>query len=358
MKIMEKETQRETAYEGHEKRIKRLEDSLRNEQIGKAYQAVGAAGGAAVGYKALGEYAKGLGEFVGEAWHSIDLAGKVASNYFESRESLDKYLQHIDVGVRESYAKNLKDESLVSDISREALEAMQRASAKMPGAESKAVKGIAGLKTRIIEGTKALLADEKGKEEITIQASEEYARKYDALAELRMAIIEKREVLKAKMKEQAKKLEHSEYNTGNVDLDGVKILEGLIREYNTGCELLRGIGSLDVKEINAGKLNSRYNGVVSQVEKYRVKPYDAGNWGDAGVMGVTIAGAYLGYKIAKPLTPLVRGGFYLGKQGIKFGKKAVKLANRGTMALVGKIQKKLNSRKEKKDDGNREDKSA
>ncbi len=357
MKIMEKEAQRETVYGDHEKRIKRLEDALRNEQIGKAHQAVGAATGAAVGYKALGDYAKGLGEFVGETWHSIDLAGKVVSNYFESRESLDKYLQHIDVGARENYAKNLKVESLISDVSREALEAMQRASAKMPGAESKVVKGIAGLKTRIMEGTKAFFADDERKEEIAIQASEEYAGKHDALAELRMAIIEKREILKAKMKEQAKKLEHSEYNTGKVDLDGVNILEGLVREYNTGCELLRGIGSLDVKEINAGKLNSRYNGVVSQVEKYGVKPYDASNWGDAGIMGVTIAGAYLGYKIAKPLTPLVRGGFYLGKQGVRLGKNLVGVVNKGARGLFG-IQKKLNSQKEKENNGNKEDKSA
>lgn len=355
---MEKETQKGTIYENHEKRIKRLEDSLRNEQIGKAYQAAGAVIGGTFGYKILGDYAKGLGEFIGETWHGMDLAGKMASNYFESRESLDKCLENIDAGTRENYRKNLENESLIVDASREALEVMQRASAKLPGAESKAVNGIVGLKGKIIEWTKGAGRSDEKKEEIAVQGSKDYAGKYDTLAELRMAIIGKREVLKAEMKKQAKKLEHSEYNTGNVDKEGVKILENIVREYNMGADLLSGISSLDTREINAGKLNSRYNEVVSQVERYGVKPYDSGNWGDAGIMSVTIAAAYLGYKIAKPLTPFVRGGFYLGKQGFKLGKNVVGGVSKGSKELAGKIWKKLNSQKEKENNGSKEDKSA
>lgn len=342
--------EKETNYENHEKRIQKLERSLSVDK--GVVRTVGTAGGAVLGYEALGQYARDLAEFIGGTWHGIDLASKLAKNYFGNSDAVERYVGKINNNVSEQYVRNVGEESILADASREALEAMQRGSFKIPGSDTKAVEGITGLKGKILQWTKGLGRSEEKKEEVKIQNSEQYKDNYNALAELRMAIIEKREILKAKMKEQAKKLEHTEYNISKVDEAGLKIFEDLIKEYNMGCELLRGISSLDVGEINAGKLNARYNEVASQVDKYGVKPYDASKWGDAGVMGATVLGAYLGYKVSRPIARIANFAYHLG---IDIGKGAIKTGK----FIAEKIKKKrINTGGNKENDGNKEDKSA
>ena len=119
------------AYENHEERIRKLERAGRGSRL---VRIAGTAGGGALGYSVLGSAARDLAEAAGETLHGIEVANRIVKGYFSKGEV--KYLGKIDERVRGNYEQNLREEHLLSDASREGIEAMQRASLKVPTVES------------------------------------------------------------------------------------------------------------------------------------------------------------------------------------------------------------------------------
>lgn len=330
-------------FEELEKRVGNLERTIkRNSGVAQGVvKAVGGLSGAALGYYFVGPYASDLAEFVGESWHGVDLAIKLSNNYFGNKDPVNKYLGNIDSGVKEGYLENRGHEQLLLTASQEALEAMQRASLKIPTVESKPVKSLRGLKGWIIEKTKGIGKSEGEKEEIHIQNTEQYRDNYNVLARLRMSAVEKSELLKGEIVGQSRKLEKNEFNTGKIDERGLRIFDSLIREYNNVSDVLRNIVELDIRQINEGVLNKRYEQVVSDAKNYGIIPYSAKGWGDIGAMGATILGAWLGYKVSKPIARIGNVAYYFGKNIIKSASKV----GRGIAKRVKR--KRLNSDGEK-----------
>lgn len=325
----------ENGYSDHERRIRNLERTLKTDS--GVVRAFGIAVGASAGYEFLGPYARHLGEFIGESWHGVDLAVKLGKNYFRNKDSVDKYLDRIDGQVGESYVKNTREENILKDISVEGMEGMQRGALKVPSVESKPVRGLRDIKGWIIDKTKGVITGEK--EEAEIQNSEGYRDNYNALARLRVSAVEKRELLKAEIVGQSKKLEENEYNTGSIDEEGLKIFEDLIKEYNNTSDVLRNIFDLDIREINSGTLDARYQKAVSDANAYRIIPYSAENLGDVGVLGATILGGYLGYKISKPIIKISNMAYNTGKvvaKGVyKTGKKVLNKMRKKKLNTLG-----------------------
>jgi len=326
-----------------EKRVGNLERTIKrnNGVVQRVVKSVGGLSGAALGYGLVGPYAKDFAEFVGESWHGIDLAIKLSNNYFGNENSVKKYLENIDPGVKERYLENRGHEQLLLTASQEALEAMQRASLKIPTTESKPVKSLRGLKGWIIEKTKGIGKSEEEKEEIHIQNTEEYQSNYNTLARLRMSAVEKRELLNGEIVGQSRKLEKNEYNTEKIDERGLRIFDSLIKEYNNVSDVLRNIVELDIRQINDGVLNKKYEQVVSDAKNYGIIPYSVEGFGDIGLMGATILGAWLGYKVSRPIAQIGNAVYYFGKDIIKSASKVGK-------SIARKVKRKrLNSSGEK-----------
>lgn len=330
-------------FEELEKRVGNLERTIkRNNGVTQGVvKTVGGLSGAAFGYGLIGPYARDLAEFVGGSWHGIDLAIKLSNSYFRNEESVNRYLGNIDSGVKERYLENRVNEQLLLTASQEALEATQRGSLNVPTIESKPVKSLRGLKGWIIEKTKGIGKSDEEKKEIHIQNTGQYRDNYNALARLRMSAVEKSELLKGEIVGQSRKLEKSEYNTGKIDERGLGIFDSLIREYNNASDVLRNIVELDISQINEGVLNKIYEQVVSDAKNYGIVPYSAEGAGDIGVMGATILGAWLGYKVSRPIARI-------GNVAYCFGKDIIKGASKVGKGIAKRVKsKELNSDGEK-----------
>lgn len=296
-------------------RVEKLEGSLRknNPVMRRIVAGAGAGAGAYASYSLLGGIARELGEGAGNALHAVDSVAKLVNHYVEKPEVVAKYIELLPAEVRENYAKSGND-SLIAEAMVRSLEYAQRSAKSVPGMNSAPVKTVTGLKGKIFEWTKGL-GGKKAAEEAKIQNSGEgssYVVNYDNLSELRDSAIDRRESLKDSIAKQTRKLEVNELNSGNVDGEGMKTLEGLAREYNNVSGFLGNIRELSPQEVKDAEL--RFKEVKTQADKYGIKPYRAEGFGDGAVFGVGVLGALVGYKVGKIVSNAVNRPYSFSKR--------------------------------------------
>jgi len=283
------------------RRIKKLEVRNRRGML----VGPGAAGAAALGtHFGAGDWIRGKADGVEEIYHGAKVAAKLTDFGKGDLELADELIkENVDGALAREYFENVESGSKLVTGSQEALEAMQRNYAVVPGSETKPVREIRGLKGWIIEKTRGPVreiagADDKPGESAQIN-TEQYRDHYDNLAELRQTAVLRREELRGEMGHLAEKLQKTELNTGEIDGGGVEALEGLVREYNQASEVLGEIRGMEVDDIFQGRENTTYASTLEKADNYGIQPFQPGAFADVAIVGADIAAGIAGYVVAK-----------------------------------------------------------
>ena len=245
---------------------------------------------------------------------------------------------YVDDSVKGEFIEGLGNEQNLRDGFFTGLEGLQRAAEHTPGAQTKPVQTLRSWKGKIIEKTKqALTSDDEGVAETN---KAEYQQNYNHVSRVGEAALQQREIVKAEMRGLARKIEQSHLNTGSVDQEGVKMLEGLAREYNEANDVLRDVSSMRFGEVY--REERQFQQVLGKAESYGIKPFVPGQFADAALILASAAGAYYGHKVVRAGTKAA----YAIKDGssaiIGAGKKCVdgaRAVGGGISKLFGKTQR-------------------
>ncbi len=314
-----------------EKEVARLKRKTRGNA---PWRVTGAVAGAGVTYGVAGNWVREKADAMEELYHDFRVASNLL-NFGEGEAAY--YIGYIDGVVANEFLNYRNNESRLTDISRESLQALQRASAAFPGQQTKVVEAAKGIKGTIFEMTMGMVANEEEEEDNAMRGTKQYQKNYNELAQIRVSALERRELLREEMDGLAVKLKRTELNTGQIDQSGINSLEALARKYNCASDVLNDI--LNMRVITAYEKDEGYQAIVQQAREYGIKPYQPGEWADNAVTGALILGAYVGNRLGRTAGNIYRSGRELANVAAK----PIKYAARG-IAWGAKELKNIRSR--------------
>ncbi len=294
----------------HKKRIEELEEKLsgiqsREKQKKRAelIKISGRLGGAALAsglvYSTLEGTLRGTGEFVGEVADGFATVSRLLRQN-PGNDCVSAQLENIDSGLREYYqeAHSSGYVSRISEAATAMLDVGGRASENFPGAKSKPIKELRGIKAKIFEYGRGIFGDE---EEAEITGTEEYAKHYNTLKRLEDRATERLDELDGKIGDLSYTLAIEEARENSVSGEGTKVLEKLVREYNTIHTLRGQLGEVSIEDIHRGMESESYQSLIQEAGEYGIKMPDFSAYETSSVLlGVVLAGV-AGAKIGKYL---------------------------------------------------------
>ncbi len=285
----------------------------RNRIVDTGIRAVAPVAAGAAFYKYFGDSAAGAGKFFGECVDAVRVAKDLLTRNGPNAE-VETYVSRIDRGVATDYLAHRNEEYLskLEDSARLLLDAGGRASENFPGANSEPVKGLRGMKGKILETTVGWV---RGKEETETRNTEQYQQNYNHMAAIRFSAISRLRHINSAIEEYCGKLSLNEAKGHNVSQTDLRVLEKMAKEYNAITLIAEGSSELSVNEIYEGTRNDDYQALIKAADKYGIKGADYQSWALGGVIAGTALAAYAGNKIAKPATAAARGLYKAGSYG-------------------------------------------
>jgi hypothetical protein len=287
---------------------------------GNVLGALGAvAGGIALPVYA-GEWVTSKVNAVEELYHGLQTASRMANLSGGSSASVERQLQYVPAELKQQFEAYLSNRDILSEAPKEALEVMQRESDAFPGQHTAPVEAGKGVKAWVLTKSKSWFKPEARKEEIKQTNTTQYTQNYNDLAKIRTSALEHREVSLQEMKSLASKVEQNEASSGAIDAAGRQRFESLVKEHNNACKVLKDIHNLKPGEIYQGKESASYITTTQEAKNYGITPFQPGAWADNAMVGLTILGAFAGYKAANIATAayhtaedIARGTYAVGR---------------------------------------------
>jgi hypothetical protein len=274
----------------------------------------------------IGDAAQGIGT----VYHDGKIAMQLLNRGASDTSLIDGYVAKLPDANERAFYKSYSDDVAflpsLANASRQTLDSMGRESERFPGAQSKPIQEIRGLKEGLIAKGKKLIG--KNSKEVDTTREPEYATHYNDIAQLRTETLRARNEVHKSMGELCFKMERNHLG-GQSLTEGMEQLGELTRKYNQISALAERMNSLSVPEIKEGMHNVRYQEVITQAQAYGVTPFDGSSLYRWGALAGGAASAAVGYGAMRYVDDAVSTGIDVAK--------GILGVARGATRMVGSI---------------------